>query len=81
MDTPCLSFFRVLPSSQSNPEILVKSIIFVYYHHVRERGKLGFEDLVQRRVDRLFELLHASKLDQIETAARVLGCTVEVRVG
>jgi antitoxin HicB len=33
------------------------------------------------QVDRLFELRHASKLDQIETAARALGCTVEVRVG
>jgi len=33
------------------------------------------------QVNRLFELRHASKLDQIETAARALGCTVEVRVG
>lgn len=32
------------------------------------------------QVDRLFELRHASRLDQIEAAARVLGRTVEVRV-
>ncbi|MCF8156694.1 MAG: type II toxin-antitoxin system HicB family antitoxin [Rhodoferax sp.] len=32
------------------------------------------------QVDRLFDLRHASKLDQIETAARTLGRTVEVRV-
>jgi antitoxin HicB len=32
------------------------------------------------QVDRLFDLRHASKLDQIETAARSLGRTVEVRV-
>jgi len=32
------------------------------------------------QVDRLFDLRHASKLDQIETAARSLGRRVEVRV-
>ena len=32
------------------------------------------------QVDRLFELRHASRFDQIEAAARVLGRTVEVRV-
>jgi len=32
------------------------------------------------QVDRLFDLRHASKLDQIETAARSLGRTVEVLV-
>jgi antitoxin HicB len=32
------------------------------------------------QVDRLFDLRHASKLDQIESAARSLGRTVEVRV-
>lgn len=32
------------------------------------------------QVDRLFALRHASKLDQIESAARALGRTVEVRV-
>ncbi|MFM2450228.1 MAG: hypothetical protein RIS44_2678 [Pseudomonadota bacterium] len=32
------------------------------------------------QVDRLFDLRHASRLDQIEAAARVLGCGVEVRV-
>lgn len=32
------------------------------------------------QVDRLFTLNHASRLDQIEAAARVLGRTVEVRV-
>ena len=33
------------------------------------------------QVDRLFDLRHASKLDQIEAAAKVLGRHVEVRVG
>jgi antitoxin HicB len=33
------------------------------------------------QVDRLFDLRHASQLDQIEAAARALGCTVEVTVG
>lgn len=33
------------------------------------------------QVDRLFDLNHASRLDQIEAAARVLGRKVEVRVG
>ena len=32
------------------------------------------------QVDRLFDLNHASRLDQIEAAARVLGCQLEVRV-
>lgn len=33
------------------------------------------------QVDRLFDLRHASKLDQIEAAAKVLGRQIEVRVG
>ena len=32
------------------------------------------------QVDRLFDLKHASRLDQIEAAARALGCHVEVSV-
>ncbi len=32
------------------------------------------------QVDRLFDLRHASKLDQIEAAAKVLGRQIEVRV-
>jgi antitoxin HicB len=32
------------------------------------------------QVDRLFDLKHASRLDQIEAAARVLGRSIEVRV-
>jgi antitoxin HicB len=32
------------------------------------------------QVDRLFDLRHASRLDQIEAAARVLGRQIEVRV-
>lgn len=32
------------------------------------------------QVDRLFDLRHASRLDQIEAAARALGMTLEVRV-
>jgi antitoxin HicB len=32
------------------------------------------------QVDRLFDLSHASRLDQIEAAARALGRTIEVRV-
>lgn len=32
------------------------------------------------QVDRLFDLRHASRLDQIETAARVLGKHLEVRI-
>lgn len=32
------------------------------------------------QVDRLFDLQHASKFDQIESAARVLGRSLEVRV-
>lgn len=32
------------------------------------------------QVDRLFDLRHASKFEQIETAARLLGRTVEVRL-
>ena len=32
------------------------------------------------QVDRLFDLRHASRLDQIESAARALGRTVEIRV-
>lgn len=33
------------------------------------------------QVDRLFDLRHASRLDQIEAAARALGRHLEVRVG
>jgi antitoxin HicB len=33
------------------------------------------------QVDRLFDLRHASRLDQIEAAARALGRRLEVRVG
>ena len=32
------------------------------------------------QVDRLFDLKHASRLDQMEAAARVLGRSIEVRV-
>jgi antitoxin HicB len=32
------------------------------------------------QADRLFDLRHASRLDQIEAAARALGRTLEVRV-
>ncbi len=32
------------------------------------------------QVDRLFDLRHASRLDQIEAAARALGLSLEVRV-
>ena len=32
------------------------------------------------QIDRLFNLSHASRLDQLETAARVLECYIEVRV-
>ena len=32
------------------------------------------------QVDRLFDLCHASKFDQIESAARVLGLSVQVSV-
>lgn len=32
------------------------------------------------QVDRLFDLDHASRLDQIEAAARALGCRLDVRV-
>ncbi len=32
------------------------------------------------QVDRLFDLRHASRMDQIEQAARVLGLSIEVRV-
>lgn len=32
------------------------------------------------QVDRLFDLRHASRLDQIEAAARALGLTLEVRL-
>ena len=32
------------------------------------------------QVDRLFDLRHASRLDQIEAAARVLGRHIEVRI-
>ena len=32
------------------------------------------------QIDRLFDLRHASRLDQIEAAARALGLTLEVRV-
>lgn len=33
------------------------------------------------QVDRLFDLQHASRFDQIESAARALGRQIEVRVG
>jgi antitoxin HicB len=33
------------------------------------------------QVDRLFNLNHASRLDQIEAAARALGCHIEVQFG
>ena len=39
--------------------------------------RLGWHML---QVDRLFDLRHASRLDQIEAAARVLGRRLEVRV-
>lgn len=32
------------------------------------------------QVDRLFDLHHASRMDQIEAAAHALGCNVDVRV-
>jgi hypothetical protein len=32
-------------------------------------------------VDRLFNLRHQSRLDQLEAAARALGKTLEVRLG
>ena len=32
------------------------------------------------QVDRLFDLRHASRLDQLEAAARVLGHSLEVRL-
>lgn len=32
------------------------------------------------QVDRLFDIRHASKFDQIQAAARVLGRTIEIRV-
>lgn len=32
------------------------------------------------QVDRLFDLRHASNLDQIEAAAKVLGCHIEINV-
>jgi antitoxin HicB len=32
------------------------------------------------QVDRLFDLRHASRLDQIEAAARALGRQLEVRI-
>ncbi len=36
IETPCFSFLRALPLSQSKPVILPKSIIDVYYHHVQK---------------------------------------------
>lgn len=55
------------------------------YRAMAERGVKKAE-LARRlgwhvpQVDRLFDLGHASRLDQIEAAARALGCRVEVRV-
>lgn len=55
------------------------------YQAMTEQG-IRKADLARRlgwhvpQVDRLFDLRHASKLEQIETAARSLGRTVEVRV-
>ena len=56
-----------------------------FYQAMTEQG-IRKAELARRlgwhvpQVDRLFDLRHASKLDQIETAARSLGRTVEVRV-
>src|SRR5450830_381197 len=36
METPCFSFLRSLPSSQSNPAILFRSVIYVYYHDIQK---------------------------------------------
>ena len=33
--TPCLSFLRAFPSSQSKPVILVRSIMYVYYDDIQ----------------------------------------------
>lgn len=55
------------------------------YQAMTEQG-LRKTDLARRlgwhlpQVDRLFDLSHASRLDQIEAAARALGRHVEVRV-
>lgn len=55
------------------------------YQAMTEQG-LRKTDLARRlgwhlpQVDRLFDLNHASRFDQIEAAARVLGRHVEVRV-
>lgn len=55
------------------------------YQAMTEQG-LRKSELARRlgwhmpQVDRLFDLRHASRLDQIETAARALGRSVEVRV-
>ena len=55
------------------------------YQAMTEQG-LKKAELARRRgwhtpqVDRLFDLRHASRLDQIEAAARVLGRHLEVRV-
>ena len=55
------------------------------YQAMTEQG-LRKTDLARRlgwhlpQVDRLFDLSHASRFDQIEAAARALGRTIEVRV-
>ena len=55
------------------------------YQAMTEQG-IKKAELVRRlgwhmpQVDRLFDLRHASRLDQIEAAARVLGRHLEVRV-
>jgi antitoxin HicB len=55
------------------------------YQAMTDQG-LRKTDLARRlgwhlpQVDRLFDLNHASRFDQIEAAARALGCHVEVRV-
>ena len=55
------------------------------YQAMMEQG-LRKTDLARRlgwhlpQVDRLFDLSHASRFDQLEAAARVLGRTIEVRV-
>lgn len=56
------------------------------YQAMTEQG-LRKTDLARRlgwhlpQVDRLFDLNHASRFDQIEAAARALGRKIEVRVG
>lgn len=55
--------------------------VLVTFPDVPEAFTFGAdEDEAQLQVDRLFDLRHASRLDQIEAAARVLGRQLEVRV-